>query len=846
MGKNKRLAATATGIGAATVILFALLMSNMNPWDGYTTELGVPTITSLNATADDAGQNLTGANWTPMFVTSASTGNFTWFNETNHRYLVVSSFDSETDTTLDLTQTYSSTITEGANEWTYDSTGGRGSTGAYTINSRNSGTNDCLSYSYTGTLTAPFFVELSFKRGSNIDNNNMAIIGQWNTTSQRQWQLLLNGSNRLRVLVSADGTSSAIDEVGSNPLQFTIGQYYHVLYIYGATNSTLYINGTKFMTIDRTNDALFSSASNALTLGGWWTTNQCTNQGNYTYDYFKIGTWEPTTAEIDEWYDAWLDDRNPKLMENSTITGENWTVTLASSNETTYKIQNFNFTIASPSTTQPFLNFSITDDYNDVVVGNSVDLPQFVKILGRYVFTSSNNDDEFTSFNMTDPYSITARGSYANAVIDNTKGMDNYKDIMFVAGFNADRVSAINISGNTPVLISNTTNIDVNPFSLDGAYDVAVIPKNGNVFVAVSSQTDDTITIINWSTPSEPSMFSYYTASASPCTVDGAKTLIYDPNRELLFVSAQADAAVTILNTSEINDLSVNLTCLDDIADNTPPYSLETVNDMFYDSAKELLYAPSSADNEVTVLDVSIPTNIATHYGLVDTDNNMTTASTHGVLGIYMMNDYLFLANDDVAGTVGQISIYNVSDTASFVAVQRYNTTITSACDYADIQRIRGNGNYLYAVGGASGGVDGCLYAFKAFDGAPNTNLTIWSGTEWVDADTGGTYIEFRCTRNEKQCAPTNQTATQSIYQVCNNGTVGANMVQMSMNQTYANVALLCDYDNTYVDAIPLGTTNQTILYNLVNGKCANLYCWSDYSNPSSLGEFDINVYAVS
>lgn len=132
--------------------------------------------------------------------------------------------------------------------------------------------------------------------------------------------------------------------------------------------------------------------------------------------------------------------------------------------------------------------------------------------------------------------------------------------------------------------------------------------------------------------------------------------------------------------------------------------------------------------------------------------------------------------------------------------------------------------------------------------GDPSTNFTIWNGSNWIDSYTNDEYITFRCTPTQTDCEPENQVAgsSQSIYQVCNNGTGSGTSVDMNMNETYTNIALKCDDDYTSAGATTLTTSNQTIHGALATNACVFISCWVDYTTPTSGGYFDVYAHVQS
>jgi len=148
-----------------------------------------------------------------------------------------------------------------------------------------------------------------------------------------------------------------------------------------------------------------------------------------------------------------------------------------------------------------------------------------------------------------------------------------------------------------------------------------------------------------------------------------------------------------------------------------------------------------------------------------------------------------------------------------------------------------------YAVLDDGNNTDYLPLAFKPL--FPSTQFLIWDGSDWVDTTTLS--IRFRCRPTQTDCEPVNQDIgnTQSIYKVCNNGTIAGTSLVMSMNNTISNIDLKCDDDYTSDDSIVLTTSNQTISGSLDIDACAYISCWADYDNPTSGGLFKVNAYVI-
>ena len=132
--------------------------------------------------------------------------------------------------------------------------------------------------------------------------------------------------------------------------------------------------------------------------------------------------------------------------------------------------------------------------------------------------------------------------------------------------------------------------------------------------------------------------------------------------------------------------------------------------------------------------------------------------------------------------------------------------------------------------------------------GSPDTNFTIWNGSAWVDTNysISEEEIYFYCAADATECAPVNQNSTQSIYQITNNGTVDGTNVQIKVNETFADISFFCDDDNTPTGGTILSTSYQSIHGSLSASSSVDVWCWVNYSNPTSGGTFDIYANVIS
>jgi len=116
-------------------------------------------------------------------------------------------------------------------------------------------------------------------------------------------------------------------------------------------------------------------------------------------------------------------------------------------------------------------------------------------------------------------------------------------------------------------------------------------------------------------------------------------------------------------------------------------------------------------------------------------------------------------------------------------------------------------------------------------------NITVWDGAEYVS----GTDIQFRCTPTQTDCAATNQGASDGIYNMMNNGTFTADL-DMKLQATCTDIDIKCDTDNNPTGATSLTTAYQNLATDIAADASQEVWCWADYSDPSSGCQFNVEV----
>jgi hypothetical protein len=99
---------------------------------------------------------------------------------------------------------------------------------------------------------------------------------------------------------------------------------------------------------------------------------------------------------------------------------------------------------------------------------------------------------------------------------------------------------------------------------------------------------------------------SWINKSSMPNSLDGVYSIDYNLQNNLIYASSSLDAGITIINATDI----YNPLFISSITRTTTSYSLENVKSISYDSNRQILFSVSSEDDTITVLNVSNPYNM--------------------------------------------------------------------------------------------------------------------------------------------------------------------------------------------------------------------------------------------
>ena len=182
-----------------------------------------------------------------------------------------------------------------------------------------------------------------------------------------------------------------------------------------------------------------------------------------------------------------------------------------------------------------------------------------------------------------------------------------------------------------------------------------------------------------------------------------------------------------------------------------------------------------------------------------------------------LVNCTFILLNND--STYNQ-TLSEIETNASYgVCCFQYDTTVLT------------NNDYYFKVNVTDGLLIGSdtIYDFVRIDNT-DTNFEMWNGSAWIDAYEE--YMNFRCTPTQTYCEPTNQNSGQSIYKVTNNGTGSGTRIEMKVNESSpAGMTLFC---NTSTYMINITDVYQQIYGAIAQSASVNIWCYMNYSNPTS------------
>ena len=318
-------------------------------------------------------------------------------------------------------------------------------------------------------------------------------------------------------------------------------------------------------------------------------------------------------------------------------------------------------------------------------------------------YISVSGLDALTVMDFSDPSSLSCRGSIADTAppgsLDGIWGgsLDTTSNIFYGPSLTDDTISVYNVTGATPVYMAGTAAVSGNPYSLDGVVDIAYIDISGSRLLVASSSTDSVLSVYNATNRlASPTGLYTYSKAANPCAINAPYKLQFIPGTTYLMVASSGIDTFTILNISA-NGV---LTCVGTYASSTPPYSVDGLQDFYYESEANLVYVPAVTDSYLTILNVANPASIAAV-------GEVYLGTTGVSVAVNTVGDRKFAFVGSTTAGKG-IKVVDVTNPSSLVVNGTFNQT-SGTCVYNTVYGIASSGNMLYATSGG----DSCFYAIQ-------------------------------------------------------------------------------------------------------------------------------------
>jgi len=282
--------------------------------------------------------------------------------------------------------------------------------------------------------------------------------------------------------------------------------------------------------------------------------------------------------------------------------------------------------------------------------------------------THDNTTTDNENIILSSYYNPVALGDYVDTgppnSIEAAYGVYVVGDVAYVTSQLDDSLTLINVSNKTnPVALGDYVD-DAPPNSIDNPRGVYII---GDV-AYVTSGEDDSLTLINVSDPTNPVALGDYVDGAPPNSIDYAMG-VYVVG-DVAYVTSFNDDSLTLINVSN----KTNPVALGDYVDDASPNSIDGAREVYV--VGDVAYVTSQLDDSLTLINVSDPKN---PVALGDYNDSEPPNSIDGAYDLYVMGDvaYVTSAEDN------SLTLIDVSDPKNPVALGDYvNDASPNSIDY--------------------------------------------------------------------------------------------------------------------------------------------------------------------
>jgi len=359
-------------------------------------------------------------------------------------------------------------------------------------------------------------------------------------------------------------------------------------------------------------------------------------------------------------------------------------------------------------------NTTLFGVFQDNTPANSIEGARGLQYDGRgLVIVSATTDDSFTMINVTNPSSLSIFGSVNDASVPGSVDniwfgtLDDVNKIFYAPGFTDDSFAIYNVSVGV-VLLNDSGTVSANPSSLDGVYDVAFVDVGTSRFIVASASVDDTLSVYDVTNPRATPVKVYNrTTAANPCTTDELRKLYNIPGTTLIIGASTTDDTVSIFNISSSGIIS----CVTNYTDSAPPRSIDGLQDFYFENSTKLLYVPANIDSELTILNLT--NTIAFGGAMIPVGNYTSSTNVNRPVSVALatIDDSKFAFIGSTNSSHLGIKIINITDLKNPIYYGVFNTA-NGTCVFNQTYSLYAKDNWLFAASS----VDSCFYSLRLYD----------------------------------------------------------------------------------------------------------------------------------
>lgn len=236
-------------------------------------------------------------------------------------------------------------------------------------------------------------------------------------------------------------------------------------------------------------------------------------------------------------------------------------------------------------------------------------------------------------------------------------------DVVFATGANRDVVVSLDVSARTsaPTVLQDFTSATAT--DLNGVSGLAIDPARNVLFTSAWNGSADTVMAVDITSASSMSTLSKVRSTSQ---LDFPYGMALDVEGQVLYVACVSDDAITSIDVSNLNSISI----LDEFSN----ADLDGARDVQLDLANNRAYVVSNIEDSITCIDISTPSNMSKIGSLIDNTN------LNGPYNIRL----------DLENNVAFASCFNGDSFCSIDISDPTNMSILDTLTHTDIDNPRG------------------------------------------------------------------------------------------------------------------------------------------------------------